>query len=124
MSEQSTDSTEPGRGKRSTYEEFTVSGSELLEQVKQLIAEGNVRRVYIKRDDTTLLEVPLTAGVAVTAVTAMFAPVLVAVGAIAAMVTQVTIGVERQETDEDASDGPSGTGEATPLDPGPDGDGR
>lgn len=108
MSESTSEGTS---GRRSTYEEFTVSGSELLEQVKQLIAEGNVRRVYIKRDGTTLLEVPLTAGVAVTAVTAVVAPVLVAVGAIAAMVTQVTIGVERSEADDDGEGAPEDAAE-------------
>lgn len=79
------------------YEEFTVSGSELLEKVKELIREGNVRRVYIKGSDgNTLFEIPLTAGVAITAITAAVAPVLVAVGAIAALLTQVTLGVERR----------------------------
>lgn len=81
---------------RTRYEEFTVAGSELLDQVKRLIAEGNVRRVYIKNSEgRTLLEVPLNAGVAITVVTAAVAPVLVAVGAIAAMLTQATVGVER-----------------------------
>lgn len=97
-------------GKR-TYEEFTVSGGELLERVKRLLAEGNVRRVYLKKEDgTTLLEVPLTAGVAGVAVTAVFAPALVAVGAIAAMLTQVTIGVERVSVVDGApgsDDGPA-----------------
>ncbi|USQ79935.1 DUF4342 domain-containing protein [Ornithinimicrobium faecis] len=109
-------------GRRSTYEEFTVPGSELLEQMKRLLAEGNVRRVYLKKDGTTLLEVPLTAGVAVTAVTAVFAPVLVAVGAIAAMVTQVTIGVERQRPagdDSDTNAGDGGGDGATALSEGP-----
>lgn len=84
-------------GAKTRYEEFTVSGTELLEKVRGLIREGNVRRLFIKNSEgETLLEIPLTAGVAVTAITAAFAPVLVAVGAIAALVTQVTIGVERR----------------------------
>src|SRR5690625_1031860 len=82
---------------RTWYEEFTVTGTQLLDQVKKLIAEGNVRRVFIKNQDgRTLLKIPLTAGVAITAVTSVLAPALVAVGAIAAMLTQVTIGVERE----------------------------
>lgn len=95
---------------RTWYEEFTVSGAQLLEKVKELIAEGNVRRVFIKNNEGhTLLEIPLTAGVAITAVTAMFAPVLVAVGAIAALLTQVTVGVEREDAGHDnpAADGPA-----------------
>jgi len=82
---------------RTWYEEITVSGSELLEKVKQLIREGNVRRVIIKNGDgESMLEIPLTAGVAITAITAAVAPVLVAVGAVAALLTQVTLGVERR----------------------------
>lgn len=105
---------QPTSGESKTwYEEFTVSGSELLQQVKDLIREGNVRRLFIKNDDgSTLLEIPLTAGVAVTALTAVFAPVLVAVGAIAALLTKVTIGVERREEapveDAPVDDTPSG----------------
>lgn len=89
------------------YEEFTVSGSELLEKVKELIREGNVRRVFIKKSDgETLLEIPLTAGVAITAITAAVAPALVAVGAVAALVTQVTLGVERRGDPVEATDAP------------------
>ena len=91
---------------KSRYEEFTVSGNELLGKVRGLIREGNVRRIFIKNGDgNVLLEIPLTAGVAVTAVAAALSPVLVAVGAIAALVTQVTIGVERRDDDEPDADG-------------------
>lgn len=79
------------------YEEFKVSGDNLVAKVRELIREGNVRRVFIKNDKgDTLLEIPLTAGVAVTAITAVVSPILVAVGAIAALLTQVTVGVERR----------------------------
>lgn len=84
------------------YEEFKVSGDDLVAKVKELIREGNVRRLFIKNDKgETLLEIPLTAGVAVTVVTAAFAPALVAVGAIAALLTSVTIGVERRRNPND-----------------------
>ncbi|QGH69227.1 DUF4342 domain-containing protein [Pseudactinotalea sp. HY158] len=83
------------------YEEFKVAGDNLVAKVKELVAEGNVRRVYIKNDSgRTLLEIPLTAGVAVTAAAAILAPVLVAVGAVAALLTSVTVGVERVGTSE------------------------
>ena len=107
------------------YEEFTVSGSEMLEKVKELIHEGNVRRLFIKNaEGTTVLEIPLTAGVAITAITAALAPVLVAGGAIAALLTRVTIGVERAAadvedapvTDDPTADGPTADG---PDDGGP-----
>lgn len=76
-----------------TKEEFRVSGSELIQKVKELIKEGNIRRIIIKGDeDKTLIEIPLTVAV----VGAMFLPVLAAVGAIAALVTDCTIVVERK----------------------------
>lgn len=84
------------------YEEFKVSGDNLVAKVRELIREGNVRRVFIKNESgETVLEIPLTAGVAVTAVAAALSPVLVAVGAVAALLTQATIGVERRRPQED-----------------------
>ena len=75
-------------------EKFTVSGEDLLKKVKELIQEGNVRRIIIKsKEDKTLVELPLTIGV----IGAVLAPVLAAVGAIAALVTECTIVVERTE---------------------------
>jgi len=73
-------------------EVFKVNGEELLKKVKQLIKEGNVRRISIKdKDGEVIAEFPLTFGV----VGAVLAPVLAAVGAIAALVTECTISVER-----------------------------
>ena len=73
-------------------EEFKVSGEELLKKVKQLIAEGNVRRIIIQnKEGKTIVEIPLTLGV----VGAVLAPPLAAVGAIAALVTECTVIVER-----------------------------
>lgn len=78
------------------YEEFKVTGDNVMAKVRELLEEGNVRRVFLKSEEgRTLLEIPLTAGVAVTAVATMFAPVLVAVGAVSALLTRVTIGVQR-----------------------------
>jgi hypothetical protein len=89
------------------YDEFKISGDNLVAKVRELIREGNVRRVFIKNDEgDTLLEIPLTAGLALTALTAAVAPVLVAVGAVAALLTQVTVGVERRV--------PSGGADAEP----------
>lgn len=75
-------------------EEFKVNGDDLLAKVKQLIAEGNVRRIIIKnKEGKELIQLPLTIGV----VGAVLAPMLAAVGAIAALVTECTILVEREE---------------------------
>ncbi len=74
-------------------ESFKVEGHELLKKVKELIHEGNIRKITIKdKKGTTLIEFPLTIGV----VGAAIAPVLAAVGAIAALVAECTITVERK----------------------------
>lgn len=90
------------------WESFEVTGENLLAKVKELIAKGNVRRIILKRKNHTLLEIPLNAGVAVTALTAIMAPTLVAVGAIAALVSEVTVVVQ-------TDDGKPGTEEARPA---------
>ncbi len=77
---------------KKTYEEFSIKGEDLIAKVKQLIAEGNVRRMIIKdKSNKTIIEIPLTIGL----VGIVLAPVLAAVGAIAALVTECTILVER-----------------------------
>jgi len=74
-------------------EEFTVNGEELLKKVKELVHEGNVRRITIKsKEGKTIMELPLTVGV----VGVVLAPVLAAVGAAAALVTECTLVVERK----------------------------
>lgn len=80
--------------KKKTEETFAVSGEGLIGKVKELIKEGNVRRILIKdKTGKTLVEFPLSIGV----VGAVLAPVLAAVGAIAALVSECTITVEREE---------------------------
>lgn len=75
-------------------EEFKVSGEELLKKVKELIGQGNIRRISIKnKEGKTLVEMPLTIGVVGT----VLAPMLAAVGALAALVTECTIMVERND---------------------------
>ncbi len=75
-------------------EEFKVSGENLLKKVKEIIAEGNARKITIKdKDNKVLMSFPLTFGV----VGAVVAPVLAAIGAVAALVGECTISVERTE---------------------------
>jgi hypothetical protein len=75
-------------------EEIKVNGSKLLDTVKKLIKEGNVRSIAIKdKNGKTMVKFPLTIGV----VGAAFAPILAAVGAIAALVTDSSITVEREK---------------------------
>ena len=79
--------------KSKVVEEFKVSGEELLAKTKELIKEGNIRRITIKnKDGKEILVLPLTIGV----VGAVLLPPLAAVGAIAALVTECTISVERE----------------------------
>jgi hypothetical protein len=83
---------------RTWWETVEARGGELLETVKRLIAEGNVRRVVVKQEGRVVAEFPLTVGV----VGAVLAPVLAAIGALVALLTQCTIDVERIERTPDA----------------------
>ena len=78
-----------------TKEKFTVAGSQLVEKVKQLISEGNIRRVRLLHEDRPLIDIPLTVGIPVAVVTVLAVPVLAAIGAIAALVTECIIEVEK-----------------------------
>ncbi len=74
-------------------EEFKIKGEQLLEKVKGIIKEGNVRKITIKdKDGNVILSIPVTLGV----IGAVLAPILAAVGAIAALVTECSISVERK----------------------------
>lgn len=75
-------------------EEFSVTGEEILAKIKELIHEGNIRRIIIKdKEGRTLIEVPLTLGV----VGAILVPVWAAIGAVAALVAEATLVVEKNE---------------------------
>jgi len=79
--------------KKTKEESFKVDGAMLVQKVKELIKEGNVRSIKILNEDgRELIVIPLTLGV----VGALLAPVLAAVGALAALVTECTIVVERR----------------------------
>jgi hypothetical protein len=76
-------------------EEFRVNGEELLTKIKNLLKEGNIRRISIKdKEGKVVFEIPLTFGV----VGALLAPQLVAIGAIAALLTEATVVVEKTES--------------------------
>jgi len=75
-------------------ESFSINGEELVKKIKELIAEGNVRKISIHdKGGKEIMSFPLTIGV----VGAVLAPVLAAVGAVAALVGECTISVEREE---------------------------
>jgi len=78
-----------------TNESFSVNGENLLNKIKELIKEGNVRKIIIHdHSGKELMSFPLTIGVVGT----LFAPVLAAIGALAALVGECSITVERDET--------------------------
>ena len=82
-----------------TKEKLTVSGGQLVEKVKQLIHEGNIRKVRLIHKDKTILEIPLSIGAPAAAAGILVAPVLAALAAFAALVTECTIEVEKIEKD-------------------------
>jgi hypothetical protein len=84
--------TEEKKDAKAKFEEFRVSGNEVLAKVKEIIHEGNVRRLIFKDEHgKTFMEIPLTIGV----VGAIAAPILAAVGGIAALASNMTIVVEK-----------------------------
>jgi len=89
-----------------TTNEFKVRGEELLRKVKEIVHEGNVRRIIIKDEKgETYLDIPLTLGV----VGALFLPVLAALGAMAALASNFTLQVVRRD-DEEPQDPARGSG--------------
>jgi hypothetical protein len=98
---------------RTAREEFRVSGEAVVAKVKELVREGNVRRITLKNDDgRVLLEIPLTIGVIGT----VLLPVWAALGALAALVANLTLAVERVEPKTPPTATPSDT---TPTQPQP-----
>ena len=93
--------TDKQKQERTWTEEIEVAANEVVDQVKKLIQEGNVRRLIIREPDgDVILEVPLTAGAVVGSVLVFFAPVLAAVGAMAALLTRVKIEIVRTDAPE------------------------
>ena len=89
---------DPMKPERNWTEEITVTGQELVERIKKLVAEGNVRRLIIRKPDgESLLEIPLTAGVVAGGAVTIMAPVLAALGALAALLTEFKVEVVRTD---------------------------
>ncbi|WP_419934016.1 DUF4342 domain-containing protein [Candidatus Palauibacter sp.] len=83
-------------------EQYEVRGTNLVRKIKEILREGNVRRLTIRNEEgKELIEVPLALGVVGT----LLLPAWAAIGAIAALVTNCTIVVERQTDDEDQEHG-------------------
>ena len=96
--------TEENKGKRTFTEEIEIAGDQLIERIKDILKEGNVRSLRLKASDGDIvLETPLTIGVVAGGAVALAAPWLAVLGVIAALVTHVTVEVVR-EVEEDAGE--------------------
>lgn len=85
-------------------ERFTVTGSNLVEKVKELVHQGNIRRVRLIYKEKPLVDIPLSIGAPAAAVVVLAAPLLAALAAIAALVKECTIEVEKiEDTDKNKS---------------------
>jgi len=83
--------------KNARTEEFHVSGEELVAKIKDLVRQGNIRRISIRNEEgRSLIDLPLTWGV----VGVLVAPQLAALGAIAALITKASIVVERVDEEK------------------------
>ncbi len=93
---------EKPKQQRDWVEVMEVAGNELVERVKALVAEGNVRRLIIRNaNDDVLLEVPLTPAVVVGGMATVMSPVLAALGALAALIAKLKIEIVRVESIDD-----------------------
>jgi hypothetical protein len=76
-------------------EKYTINGDQVVEKVKQLIHEGNIRRVRLIHEGRTIIEIPLSIGAPVAVIGIVWMPVLAAIGAAAALLTECTLEVEK-----------------------------
>jgi hypothetical protein len=96
---------EPKQQENDWTDEILVTGNELVERIKKLVADGNVRRLIIRKPSgESLLEIPLTAGVAVGGTVTILAPVLAAIGALAALLAEFKVEVVRTDGTDKGED--------------------
>lgn len=79
---------------RTWQEEINLAGTQLVDEVKRIVHEGNIRALRIKHDGRVLVEIPVTAAAGVGAVTVLLAPQIAVLGAIAGLITRCTVEVE------------------------------
>jgi len=80
-------------------ERIRVEGKQLVDRVRDILEEGNARRVILKKEERVLMEFPLSVGVGGAAAALFISPVLAAIGAIAALVTDIDVVIEREATE-------------------------
>lgn len=98
-----TDNQTPEAADKKTFsEEIEVAGNQVVDQVKHLVAQGNIRRLIIRNaDDNVILEMPLTVGAVAGGAIVLAAPWLAALGAFAALVARVKIEIVRDADEDD-----------------------
>lgn len=101
MAKQQKQSTKQKASER-TLEEIKVQSGKLVERVREIIEEGNARRIVIKKDGRSVMEIPLSVGVGGATAAVLLHPTLAAIGAFASLATDIRILVERrpEETNE------------------------
>ena len=112
---------------RTVWEEIEVSGGQLIDKIKDLIREGNVRTLKVRAGDDFTLEMPMTIGALAGGVVVLTAPWLAVIGVIAAMVAKIKIEVERDVEDASAapaSEAASATASEAASEPAPAGSDR
>jgi Domain of unknown function (DUF4342) len=89
---------ETNENEKVNVEEFSITGDSLVPTIKELIHQGNIRRITIKNEEgRTLIEIPLTVGLVGGVISAALFPVIASVGVIGAMVARLKIAIERTE---------------------------
>lgn len=92
-------STQQGTGQETrdrVVQEVTVRGNQLVEKFKEIVDKGNARRVIVKREGKTVMELPLTAGVGGAAAAVALSPTLAALGAFASLATDIKLVIEKK----------------------------
>ncbi len=82
------------------FEEVKLNSNQLVDKVRELIEEGNVRRIAVKKGERTIFEIPLTVGAGAAAAAVLFNPLLAGLGAVAALVSEVTLVIQREDGEE------------------------
>ncbi|MGI6704442.1 MAG: DUF4342 domain-containing protein [Clostridia bacterium] len=72
-------------------ESLSVAGNEVLDKLKELLKQGNVTKIRVKKDNNTILDIPVTAG----AIGTLLAPQLAAIGAVVAVISKTTVEIEK-----------------------------
>ena len=100
---------------RETLEKIRIKGNRLIDRVREVIEEGNARRILVQKDNRTVMEFPLVLGVGGAAAAIMIAPTLAAIGAFASLVSDIQVVIERRESEsveEDREEAVAETNEA------------